>query len=157
MDTMHERNYWKGMAAGLIATIVLSAIMMMKARMGMMPELDVIQMLGDMVGGGSRNVGWAMHFMVGTVLWGLLFTAILGAAPNGFWWRGIVFSLGAWLLMMLVIMPVAGAGLFGLNLGPMAPVMTLILHIVYGLVLGGVYGVLVKREPQFDGRAVTRS
>ncbi|MBI5011273.1 MAG: hypothetical protein HZC06_00110 [Methylocystis sp.] len=34
----------------------------------------------------------------------------------------------------------AGAGLFGINFGAMAPFMTLMLHIIFGAVLGGAYG-----------------
>lgn len=34
-----------------------------------------------------------------------------------------------------------GVGFFGTSLGMMAPVMTLILHVIYGVVLGGMYGV----------------
>ena len=41
--------------------------------------------------------------------------------------------------MMLIVMPAAGAGLFGLNMGMMAPVMTLMLHAIYGAVLGFVF------------------
>lgn len=42
--------------------------------------------------------------------------------------------------MMVMLMPMAGAGAFGLHLGLMAPVATLILHWIYGAVLGAVYG-----------------
>jgi hypothetical protein len=42
--------------------------------------------------------------------------------------------------MMIVVMPMAGAGPFGLHLGLMAPLMTLMLHVIYGVVLGVVYG-----------------
>ena len=151
MDIGTHRNYWIGVAAGFIATVVLSALMLMKSSMGLIPELDPIQMLGNMIGGGSRTVGWVMHFMIGTVLWGQLFTAIFGAAPNGFWWRGIVFSIGAWLLMMVILMPMAGAGFFGINMGTMSPVMTLMVHIIYGVILGGSYGALLKSEPHAIG------
>ena len=50
--------------------------------------------------------------------------------------EGIVFAIGAWLAMMVLVMPLAGAGLFGLKLGLMAPVATLVLPIIYGAVLG---------------------
>jgi hypothetical protein len=36
-----------------------------------------------------------------------------------------------------------GAGLFGMNMGIMAPIMTLVLHLIFGAVLGWVYGLLV--------------
>ena len=39
-------------------------------------------------------------------------------------------------MMMMGPMPMAGAGLFGLQLGMMAPVATLMLHIMWGVVLG---------------------
>lgn len=146
MNDAHHRNYWKGMAAGFVATIVLSAILVMKSSMGLMPDLDPIQMLGNMIGDGSRTVGWVMHFVIGTIMWGLLFTAIFGAAVNGFWWRGIVFSLGAWLIMEVVLMPMAGKGLFGMNAGMMGWMMPLVMHVIYGAVLGGVYGALLKHE-----------
>ena len=55
-----------------------------------------------------------------------------------------------WLVMMLVLMPMAGAGLFGLRLGTMAPLMTLVLHLIFGIVLGWTYGQL-RRQPQHGG------
>jgi hypothetical protein len=42
--------------------------------------------------------------------------------------------------MMIVMMPMAGAGLFGLKIGVMAPAATLVLHWIYGAVLGGLFG-----------------
>ncbi len=142
MDT--SNRYLKGMAAGLAATLVLSAIMLMKSSMGIMPELNTIKMLSTMLDGGNPAVGWAAHFMIGTVVWGLLFAAISRPGLTGYWWRGALFGVGAWLLMMVVVMPMAGAGVFGLNLGIMAPVMTLVLHLIYGAVLGAVYAALLN-------------
>ena len=54
--------------------------------------------------------------------------------------KGIAFGVGAWLVMMIAVMPMAGAGFFGMSLGMMAPVMTLVLHIIFGAVLCAVYG-----------------
>jgi hypothetical protein len=45
----------------------------------------------------------------------------------------------------------AGAGLFGLDIGMMAPVVTLVLHVVFGVVLGGTYGLLGDRKESFAG------
>jgi hypothetical protein len=41
--------------------------------------------------------------------------------------------------MMIVAMPMASAGFFGMGLGMMAPVVTLILHLIWGAVLGFVF------------------
>ncbi|MBI1330963.1 MAG: hypothetical protein GC166_13790 [Alphaproteobacteria bacterium] len=129
-----------GILAGFVATLVLSAFMVMKAMMGMMPDLNVIAMLTKMSGASSPVAGWAMHFAIGTVLWGGLFALFQQRIPGGNTiLRGVVFGIGAWLLMMVMIMPMAGAGLFGLRFGMAAPVMTLLLHIVFGATLGAVY------------------
>jgi len=41
---------------------------------------------------------------------------------------------------MVMVMPMAGAGLFGMKLGLMAPMMTLALHLIFGAVMGLVFG-----------------
>ena len=134
----------KGALAGLGATVVLSIIMVMKDAMGLMPELNVIAMLASMMGG-SVILAWIAHFMIG-VIWGVLFALIWpSAAAEGAWWKGAVFLVAPWLLMMVAVMPMAGAGVFGMNLGMMAPIMTLILHLIFGAVMGGIFAALVRR------------
>ncbi|WP_163647951.1 DUF6789 family protein [Modicisalibacter sp. 'Wilcox'] len=131
-----------GLVAGFVATVVLSAIMVMKASMGLMPNLDPIHMLVQMMHSrlglpATPILGWIMHFVIGTVLWGGLFSLLVSFIPaKSFVAKGIIFATGAWLLMMLIPMPMSGAGLFGIHIGPMAPVMTLILHWIWGIVLG---------------------
>lgn len=130
-----------GILAGFAATIVLSIFMMMKQMMGMMPQMDVIAMLTKMSGASTPLMGWVMHFMIGSIVWGGLFALLHDRIPGGSTIvRGIVFGIGAWLMMMVVVMPMAGAGLFGMNFGMAAPVMTLLLHIIFGATLGAVYG-----------------
>ena len=113
--------YVRSMIAGFAATVVLSLLMIMKASMGLMPQLNVIAMLGGMshgaIGVGGPGIGWLMHFLIGTVLWGLLFAVLYDRLPgSGAVAKGMAFSVLAWLLMMILAMPMAGAGLFGLGL-----------------------------------------
>jgi len=139
----------KSMIAGFVATVVLSVLMVIKMKMGVMPDLNVIKMMTTMAHGilGTPAVpiiGWIMHFMIGTVVWGVLFVLIGKSLPGGgYVSKGLSFGVLAWVLMMVMVMPMAGAGFFGLSLGMMAPVMTLMLHLVYGAVLGGLYGKLL--------------
>jgi len=84
-------------------------------------------------------MGWVAHFMIGTVVWGLLFSALQNKLPGGVMASAIVFSIAAWFMMMIGPMPMAGAGLFGMKLGMMAPVATLMLHLIWGVVLGFTY------------------
>lgn len=48
---------------------------------------------------------------------------------------------------MLMVMPLAGAGDFGMDLSPLEPIATFIYHLLYGAVLGVVYGALGTRRP----------
>ena len=131
-------NIKAGIISGFVATIALSIIMVVKTKMGVMPELNAIKMLADMMGA-SRVMGWVAHFMIGTFVWGILFAITVNKLPGSVIISAILFSIGAWLMMMVGPMPMAGEGLFGLKLGMMAPIATLMLHIIWGIVLGLVY------------------
>jgi uncharacterized membrane protein YagU involved in acid resistance len=136
----NSTNFGKGIGAAFIATLVLSMIMLMKQAMGVMPQLNPIEMITHMAGSSTPLVGWIGHFFIGTILWGVIYAWIEPKLSGPHWMRGAIFGTGAWLMMMVVLMPMAGAGLFGMQLGFMAPVSTLMLHWIYGAVLGGVFG-----------------
>lgn len=147
-------NIWKGLLAGLAATLVLSALMVMKTMMGVMPELDLPKMIAGMMGSADTPMlGWAVHFMIGIVGYGLgmafLNERLPGGSPTV---HGVIIGVVGWLLMVMV-MPMVGAGLFGMNIGLMAPMMTLVLHLVFGAVLGWVYGKLLSDA---SGAVLTR-
>lgn len=97
-------------------------------------------MLTHMMGTQTPAAGWMVHFFIGVIAWGAAFAWVDSKLPYAHWVNGVLFATGAWLMMMIVVMPMAGAGLFGLQLGVMAPVATLVMHWIYGVVLGGVYG-----------------
>jgi hypothetical protein len=54
------------------------------------------------------------------------------------WWRGMQFALVPWLLSLVVFLPLMGGGLLGMDVGagPLPILGNLILHLVYGAVLG---------------------
>lgn len=145
MNSISARN---GLIAGFAATLVLSVMMILKSVMGLMPAVNAIRMLTQMGAAYFHTpavpiVGWVAHFVIGTIAWGLVFAAAYriwpGRSPAV---KGIAFSVLAWLMMMIIVMPMAGAGLFGISLGMAAPVATLVLHVVFGAVLGVVYAKL---------------
>ncbi len=131
----------KGLLAGLAATIVLSVLMVLKAQAGLLPQLDLPKMLAGMVGSpDTPMLGWAVHFFIGIVLYGVAM-AVLDARHPGqsSVAHALLIAFVGWLIMMIVLMPMAGAGWFGIHLGIMAAVMTLVLHLVFGAVLGWTY------------------
>lgn len=132
-------KYARGIIAGLVATAVLSMMMFAKGKMGVMPELDIIAMLASKMGGAAM-MGWAAHFMIGAVLYGIGFVVLYNLLPGkGAVAKGVLLGVLGWLMMMLVVMPMMGMGMFAMSLGMMAAGMTLVLHIIFGAVLGFVY------------------
>lgn len=150
--TINTSNIIKGIIAGLIGTIVLTVLMMIKKKIGLMPELDPVHMVSDTVAlklGMEPNIviGWVLHFGIGAV-WGGGFAVLNNILPGSSQIaKGIVMGIGAWLLMMIGLMPISGSGLFGMNMGIMAPVITLVLHLVFGAALGAVFGKLTQGDP----------
>jgi len=129
----------RGVWAGFLATVVLSILMLGKHAVGVMPELDPIQMITQILGASTPLVGWVVHFAIGAI-WGIAFAMSYQLFPGPFWVKGMLFSIAPWLIMMVAMMPMAGAGMFGVGLGVGAPVLTLMLHLVFGAALGAVYG-----------------
>ena len=138
-------NIPQGLIAGFVATVVMSAMLIAKGIMGIMPELDIIATLNRMLMMGDA-ASWVVHFGYGTVLGGLyaFFEPHIPEASH--WIKGTLVGVAAWLVMMVVVMPMAGAGFFALNIGLMATIMTLVVHIIFGAVLGGTFGALVSRK-----------
>ena len=136
------RDIPKGMLAGLVATIVLSLLMVLKAMMGLMLQLDLPKMIAGMMGSPDMPlVGWIVHFAIGIVVYGVAIAVLDSKLPGtSHVGHGVMLGVIGWLIMMVMLMPMAGAGLFGMNMGIMAPMMTLVLHLIFGAVLGWVYG-----------------
>lgn len=127
-----------GMIAGFTATVVLSVLMMLKGKMGLMPDLNVIAMLASQMGG-TPTIGWLAHFMIGVVGYGIAYALLFSElALGGHAMRGLALGVVGWLVMMVLVIPMMGAGLFGLQMasGIMVPVATLMLHAIFGIVLG---------------------
>lgn len=140
-------NSLRGMFAGLVATLVLSAAMLLKASMGLWPELNLIRLLTNL-GSIQTVAAWMDHFIVGVVVWGLMFGAFDAMWERGaYWLKGLMFGVFAWLLMMILFMPLAKTGWFGARIGPSAAIVTLGYHLIYGLVLGVAYGLLTAQFP----------
>lgn len=140
-------KYIAGIIAGFIATVVLSLLMMLKSMMGLMPDLDLIAMLASMMNG-NPVLAWLAHFMIGTIGYGIVMALVAGKAINkNLMLVGIILGFVGWLVMMIAMMPMMGKGIFGSNMpsGLMIPIATLVLHLIFGAVLGGIYSKLVYK------------
>jgi hypothetical protein len=133
-------NVKAGLIAGFIATVVRSILMIAKSSLGLMPQLNPIEDIVHVADQPtcmtlSLPFGWIGHFVLGTVVWGVIYAALQASLPGAPVVKGLIFRALAWLAMMIIFMPLAGHGLFALSLGPPATVAMLVLHLIYGAVL----------------------
>ena len=141
-----------GVTAGLVAGIAFGMMMqMMTAPMPDGGRMPMIAMVGQIIGSPTLAAGWAYHLFNSAVI-GAIFGWILGNRASdygqGLGW-GAAYGFAWWILGGLVLMP-----LF-LGMAPFAPVMmppmrmvamgSLVGHLVYGLILGGVFVALRHR------------
>jgi hypothetical protein len=120
----------RGIIAGFLATVALSAI------------FDPMTTVARTAGVLPPSFGLLLHFLVGSVIWGVGFSLAYPFLYGASWMRGLLFGTGAWLLVMLTVMPLTRGGWFGLALGAATPAVMFIVHLVHGALLGGIYGML---------------
>lgn len=136
----------KGLVAGLAATVVVSIIEAINMTVGhwavAFPQLlAVILQTPDI-----PAVGWVAHLVAGLAL-GAAFGVLCPRLPTDTAEsKGIVFAVGAFILMGLVIAPIGGAGLFFMRAGFGTLAWMIASHAIFGIVLGNVYGRLVGRS-----------
>lgn len=129
-------NIVRGVIAGLIATVVLTLILGLKAISGFMPDINLTALFSGVLKG-PAYLGLIVYFLVGTLIWGPLFALLARRIPGSTCVvKAVVFSAGAWVIMQLVVLPLAGMGPFGVAYGLQAPALTFVLYMLYGVVLG---------------------
>jgi hypothetical protein len=81
-------------------------------------------------------------YIAGGLFWAIIYTWVEPHLPGRPWQRGVMFAMVPALVSLVVVLPLLGGGLFGLALGagPLPIIGNLLLHAVYGAILGIVYG-----------------
>ena len=138
----------KGVEAGFIATIVISLLMLVQQAAGVAPTFNLITLITAATNMPDYvAISWIVHFVVGVGLWGVGFAAFSPHLPGPHWLRGLIFGAFAWFLMMVIFLPAAGMPVFANGLGTTIPVISLMLHLVYGAVIGESYHLLLHYLP----------
>jgi hypothetical protein len=131
-----ESTIGKGIVAGFVATFVLSVL------------LDPIELFAPSVLPAAPPLGWVLHFFVGTVVWGIGFSVLHDYLRGSAWQRGLLFALGAWIVVITGAALLILARVLAMELTPVMIVGTLVVHVLYGVVLGLVYGFLLEGAPE---------
>jgi uncharacterized membrane protein len=138
----YMKKFQSGIIAGFVGTAVVCIMMMLQTATHQVPELHMVKTMARVLGTPDQVlVGLGAHFLIGTVIWGGLYALVENRIPlQSPVARGMAFGVGAWLAMMVIVMPLAGAGIFASVRGTLlVPLGTLVYHLVYGAVLGTIY------------------
>ncbi|MFD1685163.1 DUF6789 family protein [Halobellus litoreus] len=133
-------NAWQyGVVAGVIAGVVMGALMVMQMR----PVLEVAIPSMYFLSGGAA--GFTIHVAHGAVL-GVVFAAIASTQTDLTTVKSLALGVGygvvLWVVLAVLVMPVWLSAV-GSPANPPLPnvnVTSLVGHVVYGAVLGAVYG-----------------
>ncbi len=133
-------NVGKTILAGFVGTLAITFLMYEGAPMMGLPKMDIAAMLGQMLGGWT--LGMMMHFVNGAVIFPLIYAYLLfSRLPGAPAVKGITWGVVLWAMAQLIVMPMMGAGIFGLKMsGIMSAFGSLIGHIAYGALLGWIAG-----------------
>ena len=133
--TTHRAVY--GIVGGLVGGIVFGVLMQM---------MDMIGMVAQLVGSSSTAVGWLVHLGISAFA-GAVFAVLLGSlAPTVLpaSVTGMAYGVVWWVVGALLIEPAQlGMPVFELNATAWQSLMG---HLLFGLVLGVVFSLFVRRE-----------
>jgi len=152
--------------AGVVGGAVMSVLMWMARTMLGMP-VNLEMMLGTMVadpGTTAWLIGFVMHLMISGAIALLYAWGFENVTHRAGWLVGAGFSLihiviaGVVMGMMPMMHPrmpnpISPPGAFMSNLGVMGIVAEVMLHVIYGAIVGAMYGAVVHPRPlSADGR-----
>lgn len=145
-------NIGKAVLGGVAGTMAMTFLMYVGGPMMEMPKMDVAAMLGGMLGGWT--MGMMMHLVNGIVIFPLIYALILfNRLPGAPALKGLVWGAILWVVAQVIVMPMMGAGLFGLNSGSaMSAVGSLMGHVIYGTLLAWIAGCACDAR---EGKPVT--
>lgn len=106
---------------------------------------------------GAFALAIALNLVMGLV-WACVYGYIVEPRLSGPGWRkGVLFSLGPWILSVIAFLPIMGGGFLGaeIDAGPLPILGNLILHLVYGAVLGATFA--IDLEDWLDGSEADRT
>jgi hypothetical protein len=139
---MQLRGWYMAIAAaiaGIAGTVVFDLMGLMAGQGWSVPES-----LAGALGAGIA-AGAILHYAIGALL-AIIFAGLIPLFFGPLWLRAMQFItvqvvFGVWLFMM----PLMGAGPLGLEMGAMMPVMSLVSHWAFAVVMAFTYQAIVKR------------
>jgi uncharacterized protein DUF6789 len=136
-------NLGRAVAAGVVGTAAMTVVgLYVTPFMGIPPMNPALMLAGAM--GGNIALGWVAHVTIGVTL--ATGYALLGwLLPGRSFARGALYGVAPFLLAQIAVMPLMGIPLFSGS--AVMATGSLIGHLVYGAVVGGIYGEYGAAQP----------
>lgn len=87
----------------------------------------------------GTRLGLVLHIVNGVLLafvYAILIEPRLEPLVPVYWLRGVLYGVALWLLLMMLVLPLVGGGFFGGRDRPGMIGSALVVHLLYGLILG---------------------
>ena len=138
--------------AGATGGAVMTAAMFL-ARTVDMTEMNMAMGLGAIFTGEVSSTTWWLGFVMHLVISGLIaliYAAVFEAIHRSTWWLGLIGGAihaaigGFFMLLMPTLNPlipetIPAPGAFAINYGTVTAAAFVMLHLVYGAIVGGIY------------------
>lgn len=145
-------NLGRAFAAGVVGGLVMSMGLALARAMGMPANLEL--MLGTMLlqpGSGALALGFVMHLTISGLIaliyaWGFEHVTHGAGATVGAWFGAIHSVVGGMFMGLMPMMhpmipeQMPAPGPFMSNMGEMGVMAEIVLHILYGIAVGAMYG-----------------
>jgi len=144
-----RRGLLAGLLGALVATLLANALLPISGLLIQPPPYG--SLVAELAERGSVRAivfGTTVSFLAISMLWGAAFGIVQPALPGPWWLRGAIFALVPLAVTVVVVLPLTGSGLFGLELGAgMLPLIVEVVRaLVYGLTLGIAYAVVMPHR-----------
>ena len=140
---MEAKRLTAGFGWGLVATLAMSALMVLGVATGLspmpspIPEALVSKVVGGILGADIPRPAVMVLAVVSHLAYGGVAGAVLAGLTRPVTvWKGLGWGVLLWLVMQVAVLPLLGWGFFGALITPRIAVVTLVLHLVYGFTLG---------------------
>ncbi len=136
---MNTKRFLSGFGWGVLATVGMSIPMIIGTATGVAPMPEPIpKAIMTTIFGKQFPTLLIMLLAAGShLVYGGIWAALLTQVTTRVTIRkGLGLGVFLWLLMQVVVLPFIGWGLFGTTITPKIAVATLVLHLIYGVLVG---------------------
>lgn len=128
-----------GLVGGFAGALVMAVLMMLmlgKRIKDAPPSIMAEKMFGD-----SEKRPMVLFPVM--AIWGIIYGIVVSLAGfTSYIVTGLWFMLIPWTMMNIVMLPMAGAGLFGSKRWNMIWMLSLVMHVIWGVIVGLVFSFL---------------